>query len=97
MQTSIRRLRFGARKLLKKPRFTAVAATTLALCFAISTLAQSDRGMASHFQASSNRQKTTGKPADKQEDISPRLALLQKELKAGNKGAVESFWQNMAM
>lgn len=92
----MRMLRLDLRMLLRKCGFTVVTLITLALCSAISTLAQSGRGMAGRFQASSNRQKTTRKPADKQIYISPRLALLQKELKAGNTGAVESFWQEMA-
>jgi len=96
MQLLWQDLRFGARMLLKKTVFTIAPVITLTLCFAISTSAQSDRGKAGRSQASSNRQKTTREPADKQKDISPRLALLQKELKAGNSGAVESFWQEVA-
>src|SRR5262245_44954443 len=86
----------GLRILLKKHGFMVGTVITLALCSGVSTSAQSDRGSAGRSQAVSNRQKTTRKPADKQKDISPRLALLQKELKAGNSGAVESFWQEMA-
>src|SRR5262249_20218397 len=58
-------------------------------------LGQTDRA-AGRSPAPSNLQKSTGEPTDRQKFISPRLALLQKELGVGNKSAVESFWQEMA-
>jgi enterochelin esterase-like enzyme len=75
---------------------TGAAILTINLCFAPCALAQSDRVAAGRSSATSNLQKSTGEPTARQRYVSPRLALLQKELRAGNKGAVESFWQEIA-
>src|SRR5262245_32773864 len=79
-----------------RPLLTSVAILTIHLCFATCALAQSDRGATGRSLALSNLQKSTKEPTDRQKYISPRLAQLQKELEAGNKSAVESFWQEMA-
>jgi len=78
------------------PLLFRVTILTIHLCFSICALAQSDGGAASRSLATSNLQKSTRQPADRQKYISPRLALLQKELGAGNKSAIESFWLEMA-
>src|SRR5262245_7820942 len=79
-----------------RPLLTSVAILTIHLCFATCAFAQSDRGATVRSLALSNLQKSTKEPTDRQKYISPRLAQLQKELEAGNKSAVELFWQEMA-
>ncbi|HEU0173939.1 MAG TPA: enterochelin esterase [Blastocatellia bacterium] len=78
------------------PLLTGATILTINLCFATCVLAQSDRGAAGRAPIPSNLPKSTKEPTARQRYFSPRLARLQKELKAGNKGAVESFWQEMA-
>src|SRR5215470_17514223 len=79
-----------------RPLLTSVAVLTIQLCFATCALAQSDRGATGRSLALANLQKSTKEPTDRQKYISPRLVQLRKELEAGNKSAVELFWQEMA-
>ena len=74
---------------------TSITILTIHLCFATCALAQSDRA-AGRSQPPSNLQKSNNETPDGQRYISPRLALLQKEVRARNKSAIESFWREMA-
>ena len=76
------------------PSLASVTILSIHLCFATFALAQSDRAIRS--LAPLNPQKSNGGLTERPRQVSPRIALLSKELKAGNKGAVESFWREMA-
>lgn len=47
-------------------------------------------------RASSILRQSTTTPASKQEATSPRLETLRKEIEAGNRGAIETFWQEVS-
>jgi enterochelin esterase-like enzyme len=87
MQTLWQGLRYGIRKLLKRTGFTLIAAATLTLGIgAKMTLSQTGYIHAREAQS---------KPKLSDSLDSPRMAALTREVKAGNRAALEQFWEDV--
>jgi len=79
--------RYGARMLMKNPGFTLIAAFTISLGIAANT---------SLLQAGDvQARETQSKPESPDALDSPRLTALAREVKAGNDGAVQQFWEDV--
>src|SRR5262249_31997246 len=87
MQTLSQDPRYGLRMLLKNHGFTLMVALALSLCIVANTALS--RGGYVHAR------ELQSKPELPDSLDSPRLAALAREVKAGNHGAVQQFWEDV--